>query len=119
MIKGHGIDLQSMAKIAQAYAKNERFATKILTPKELEIFANLSEKRQIEYLAGRWSAKEAFAKAWGTGIGQIAFLDLEILNDQSGAPIFTKHPFAGQVWVSISHSEGFVQTSVLLEGKDD
>ncbi|MET3557406.1 holo-[acyl-carrier protein] synthase [Streptococcus rupicaprae] len=119
MIKGHGIDLQNMDKIAHAYGKNERFAAKILTPKELEVFVTLSEKRRIEYLAGRWSAKEAFAKAWGTGIGQVSFLDLEILNDGSGAPIFTKHPFTGRVWVSISHSDNFVQASVILEEKHD
>lgn len=119
MIVGHGIDLQEMGKIERAMLKNGRFAQKVLTPLELECFDQLSGKRQVQFLAGRWSAKEAFAKAWGTGIGQISFQDLEILPDDLGAPIFKRHPFSGKVFVSISHSENFVQASVILEGKDD
>ena len=42
----------------------------------------------MEYLTGRWSAKEAFSKAMGTGIGPVGFQGLEILNDAQGAPYF-------------------------------
>lgn len=119
MIRGHGIDLQDMEQVEKAFRKNARFAQKVLTDKELERFESYQGKRQMAYLAGRWSAKEAFAKAWGTGIGQIRFQDLEILSDDKGAPVFTKHPFSGKVWVSISHSGNFVQASVILEETHD
>ena len=66
-------------------------------------------------MAGRWSAKEAFAKAWGTGIGPVTFQDLEILNDDKGAPYFSKSPFTGSVWLSISHAGNMVTASVILE----
>ncbi|MEY8462673.1 holo-ACP synthase [Streptococcus merionis] len=115
MIVGHGIDLQEISQVAKAYEKNARFAKKVLTAPELTFFESLKGQRKMTFLAGRWSAKEAFAKAWGTGIGQISFQDLEILPDDLGAPIFTNHPFSGKVWVSISHSGDFVQASVILE----
>ena len=86
MIRGHGIDIEEISSIGRAYEKNERFAEKILTAQELARFGSLKGKRKLEYLAGRWSAKEAFAKAWGTGIGPVTFQDLEILNDDKGAP---------------------------------
>ena len=70
-------------------------------------------------MAGRWSAKEAFSKAWGTGIGKLSFQDLEVLNDERGAPVFTKAPFSGKVWVSISHAGTLVMASVILEEKDE
>ena len=63
MIKGHGIDIESIAAIEKAYQKNTRFAEKVLTEAERERFEELSGKRKMEYLTGRWSAKEAFSKA--------------------------------------------------------
>ena len=119
MIKGHGIDIQEISAVETAYERHERFASKVLTPKELEKFQALSAKRKFSYLAGRWSAKEAFAKAWGTGIGPVGFQDLEVLSDEKGAPYFTQSPFKGKVWVSISHSGNFVSASVILEEKDE
>ena len=65
MIKGHGIDLEEVSSIERAYSKNSRFAQKVLTPREFSRFEELKGKRKMEYLAGRWSAKEAFSKAWG------------------------------------------------------
>ncbi len=81
----------------------------------MEHFTNLKGRRQIEYLAGRWSAKEAFSKAMGTGIGQLGFQDLEVLNNERGAPYFSQSPFSGKIWLSISHTDQFVTASVILE----
>ena len=72
-----------------------------------------------EFCLIRWSAKEAFSKAWGTGIGKLSFQDLEVLNDERGAPVFTKTPFSGKVWVSISHAGTLVMASVILEERDE
>ena len=111
MIKGHGIDIESIAAIEKAYQKNTRFAEKVLTEAERERFEEL--------LTGRWSAKEAFSKAMGTGIGPVGFQDLEILNDAHGAPYFSKSPFSGKVWISISHKGDLVSTSVILEEENE
>ena len=115
MIVGHGIDLEELASIQNAVEKREGFARRVLTDKEMERFASLKGRRQIEYLAGRWSAKEAFSKAMGTGIGKLGFQDLEVLNNERGAPYFSKSPFSGKVWLSISHTDQFVTASVILE----
>ena len=115
MIVGHGIDIEELASIQNAVEKREGFEQRVLTDKELERFSSLKGRRQIEYLAGRWSAKEAFSKAMGTGIGKLGFQDLEILNNERGAPYFSKSPFSGKVWLSISHTDQFVTASVILE----
>ena len=115
MIVGHGIDIEELASIQNAVEKRKGFAQRVLTDKEMERFASLKGRRQIEYLAGRWSAKEAFSKAMGTGIGKLGFQDLEILSNERGAPYFSKSPFSGKVWLSISHTDQFVTASVILE----
>lgn len=115
MIVGHGIDIEALASIQNAVKKRKGFAQRILTDKEMERFSSLKGRRQVEYLAGRWSAKEAFSKAMGTGIGKLGFQDLEVLNNERGAPYFSKSPFSGKVWLSISHTDQFVTASVILE----
>lgn len=117
MIIGHGIDMEDLAAIAKVMAEKPRFASKVLTPAELAVYECLSSRRQLEYLGGRWTAKEAFAKAWGTGIGagRLRFHDLEVLNRENGEPYFSKAPFAGSIWISISHTKTMVQASVILE----
>ena len=115
MIVGHGIDIEELASIQNAVEKSEGFAQRVLTDKEMERFSSLKGRRQVEYLAGRWSAKEAFSKAMGTGIGKFGFQDLEVLNNERGAPYFSKSPFSGKVWLSISHTDQFVTASVILE----
>lgn len=119
MIIGHGIDLQEISAIQRAVEKRSSFAKRILTPAELDRYAQLNGRRQLEYLTGRWSAKEAFAKAMGTGIGKVSFQDIEILNDEKGAPYVSQSPLAVKVWLSISHSGDFVQASVILEELDE
>ncbi|MBJ8326413.1 holo-ACP synthase [Streptococcus pacificus] len=115
MIIGHGIDLQDVTAIQKVYEKNNSFLKRVLTSQEEAVFHQLKGKRQMEYLAGRWAAKEAFAKALGTGIGKVTFQDIEVLNNAKGAPYLSKSPFAGRSFVSISHSGQFVQASVILE----
>ena len=115
MIVGHGIDIEELASIESAVTRHEGFAKRVLTAKEMERFTSLKGCRQIEYLAGRWSAKEAFSKAMGTGIGKLGFQDLEVLNNERGAPYFSRSPFSGKIWLSISHTNQFVTASVILE----
>ena len=106
MIYGVGVDIASIYRIKQAQEKNSNFARKILTKDEFDI------------LAGRFSIKEAYAKAFGTGIGsKVSFLDIEVLNDLSGKPIMTKQPCFDELraHISISHTDELVMTEVILE----
>lgn len=119
MIYGIGVDIEEIGRL-RAVADQDSFINKVLTPAEAAVYQTLSDKRAAEFLAGRWSAKEAFSKAFGTGIGKaVAFQDLEILDDASGKPAFHRQPFDGKAFVSISHTSELVMTEVLLEGDLD
>lgn len=115
MIVGIGLDVVEIERIEKAYIRRNSFADRVLTEKELELFDGLTGKRKIEFLAGRFSVKEAFSKALGTGIGKITFLDIEVLPNELGKPICTKYPFEGNVWVSISHTDSLAIAQVILE----
>jgi|SRR5690625_4462697 len=117
MIKGIGIDLIELERIEKGIKKNNRLVTRILTRKEQNVFRELkSERRKIEFLAGRFAAKEAFAKATGQGIGKLSFQDIEILPSQKGAPMMTAKGFKEyQIHISITHSEHYAAAQVVIE----
>ena len=115
MIVGIGLDVVEIDRIEKAYISRNTFAERVLTEKEQELFNKLTGKRQIEFLAGRFSVKEAFSKALGTGIGKLTFLDIEVLPDELGKPVCTKFPFEGNAWVSISHTDSLAIAQVILE----
>lgn len=116
MIYGNGVDLTDIPRIRKAYERNPRFAVKVLTDKEFQLFEKITnEKFKIEFLAGRFSAKESYSKAFGTGLGKIGLHDIEILDDPLGKPVVTKQPYSGNAFVSISHTDALVMTEVILE----
>lgn len=118
MIYGIGVDVVSLARIKRAAAKHH-FIDYVLTSPEREQYDALSSaKRQVEYLAGRFSAKESYSKALGTGIGKsVGFHDLIILNDEAGKPYFAVHPRKGvlSAHVSVTHTDELAGTEVILE----
>ncbi|GGA92700.1 holo-ACP synthase [Ornithinibacillus halotolerans] len=116
MIKGIGIDIVELERIKQSM-ENRRFIERILTLNEREKFDLLqSERRRMEYVAGRFAAKEAFSKAMGTGIGKLSFQDIEVMNDDNGAPTINL-TFAEDmnIFVSISHSKEYAVAQVIIE----
>ncbi|MGO2265408.1 MAG: holo-ACP synthase [Vagococcus salmoninarum] len=115
MIKGIGVDIVEMERIQKIISDNLKFVDRVLTDKEYERFASLKGRRQVEYLAGRFACKEAFSKAYGTGIGKLTLQDIEILTGERGEPIVTKSPFKGNVHVSISHTDSIAIGQILLE----
>lgn len=115
MIVGVGLDVVEIERINKAYIRKPSFSQRVLTEKELSIFNTLKGSRQIEFLAGRFAAKEAFSKALGTGIGKTTFLDIEILPDSRGKPVITLSPFDGHTWVSISHTGSLAIAQIILE----
>ncbi|MFC4652807.1 holo-ACP synthase [Lactococcus nasutitermitis] len=117
MIFGNGVDNVELTRIQQALVRRPAFANQVLTKNEEEKFLNLSsEHRKVEFLAGRWAAKEAFAKAYGTGFGKkLSMHDLEVANDELGKPYFVKSPFIGAAHLSISHSKLEAIAFVVLE----
>jgi len=122
MILGHGVDVQSIEAVSAVVARQERFAATILTPAELVLYEQKRGKHKPEFLTGRFSVKEAFSKAVGTGMSNgLGWQDLEILSGDAGEPVFTRYPDQEnvRVHVSISHSADTVFTSVILEQADE
>lgn len=116
MISGIGIDIIELERIELAVERNERFVQRILTEKECEIYESYRRpKRKIEFLAGRFAAKEAFAKATGSGIGKLSFQDIEILPDYLGAPKIMVEGYSQEkIFLSISHSKQYAVAQVII-----
>ncbi len=117
MIIGLGMDAIELDRIKNAQEKRETFAERVLTKSELEVFNNYQGHRQMEYLAGRFAAKEAFAKAFGTGIGkEVSFHSIEIVSDAKGKPFIKTSPFKqGKAHLTITHTRTDAYAVVMLE----
>jgi len=92
MIIGIGTDLVDTTRIAQSWEQHgQRFLDRCFSSAEQKVAEKYKNKdQQISYYAKRWAAKEAVAKACGTGIGaEIGFHDIEISNDDKGKPMIS------------------------------
>lgn len=115
MIYGIGIDIVEIKRIQDTYQRQPKLAERILTETEFEIFQSYNGRKRLEFLAGRFAAKEAYAKAFGTGIGEkLSWHDMQILPDEKGKPII--HGSSDWIMhVSISHSKEYAVAQVILE----
>jgi len=88
MIIGIGSDLTNIERIAQTLGKyGERFVRRVFTPTEQAKAARRTERIQAATYAKRFAAKEACAKALGTGIYRgVFFQDMGVVNLPSGQP---------------------------------
>ena len=115
MIKGIGLDIVELERIEQALSRTERFATRILSTRELDIFNGLFPRRKIEFLAGRFAAKEAYAKANGTGLGEGCTLhQIEILKDTVGKPVLYFDGDLVNGFITITHTKTVAAAQVIL-----
>jgi holo-[acyl-carrier protein] synthase len=77
-----GADLIEVSRIEGVIVRHgERFLARVFTPAERAACCD-----RVESLAARWAAKEAVAKALGTGIGDVCWQDIEILQDDKRRP---------------------------------
>ena len=85
-IIGIGVDIVENHRFKKLI-KKKRFISRICSPKEIDNFKKKNNK--ISYLSKRFSAKEAFVKALGSGFrNKLCFNDISILNDKRGKPYF-------------------------------
>ncbi len=123
-VLGVGIDLVEVRRIAAAIEKQGvAFLRRIYTDREREYCEG--KANAAEHFAARFAAKEAVSKAFGTGIGEkMGFLDIEIVNQKSGAPrivllgkakLLSEARGVTEVLVSLSHTEQMAVASVLLQ----
>jgi holo-[acyl-carrier protein] synthase len=88
MITGIGTDIVDIRRVEKLMAKMGagKFAAKILSAEELK-FTTPKQLDSAAYLAKRFAAKEAIAKALGTGIGKgIKFKEITIAKTPQKAP---------------------------------
>ena len=87
-VLGIGVDIIKNKRIKSSI-KSSKFLNRIYSAKELKESANIKDK--ISYFSKRFAAKEAFAKALGTGFRKnLNFKDVEIINDKMGKPYYSK-----------------------------
>ncbi|MBB1269844.1 holo-ACP synthase [Shewanella sp. SR44-3] len=86
-IIGIGTDIVEIERIREQQLRlGDKLAKRVLTLDELAIYSGV--KMPERYLAKRFAAKEAAAKALGTGIGRgVSFQHIHISNDENGAPL--------------------------------
>ncbi|MCB1118902.1 MAG: holo-ACP synthase [Chlamydiia bacterium] len=114
MIRGLGTDIIEVARIAKVYNRfGNAFLERIFTPSEIAYL--LSHKNPAERIAGHFAAKEAIAKALGTGIGpKLHWHDIALSHTPEGAP--TAHtPFSGLLHLTISHTKTFATATAIYE----
>ena len=131
MIYGVGTDICDVRRIALTLTRRgERFAERVLGPHEIEVFRARRAKveaRGVSYLATRFSAKEAFAKAIGLGMRMpMTWRDCEIVKAPSGKPQIRLHGALAawfdarrlQAHVSVSDETNYAASFVVVECKD-
>tara|TARA_A100001035_G_C27762236_1_gene491836 strand:- start:141 stop:527 length:387 start_codon:yes stop_codon:yes gene_type:complete len=85
-IIGIGVDMIQNSRISSSI-KNIRFIKRTFSKNEINISKKL--KNKTNFFSKRFVAKEAFAKALGTGIrNDLNFKDIQILNDKFGKPYY-------------------------------
>jgi holo-[acyl-carrier protein] synthase len=124
MIVGTGIDLVEIDRIHRAIQRyGLRFLNRVYTPAEQAYC--LRKRNSSESFAARFAAKEAGAKALGTGISSgVSWLEFEVVREFSGRPTLSFHGRAAQIAahlrvsraaLSLTHTDSLAQASVVLE----
>lgn len=124
MLVGTGIDLIEIERIAASIQRfGPRFLERIYTPAEIAYCS--ARKGSAESFAARFAAKEAGAKALGTGISRgVSWLEIEVLRQPGRRPVLVFHGRAKEIAqrlgarhisLSITHSRELAMASVALE----
>ena len=120
MILGLGIDLIDIARIEGALNRSPRFLERVYTEAERAEIA----KKGAQTAAGFFGAKEAVAKALGTGFRGFAMADISIEPDERGRPtarlsggaLSRMEAMGGRrIHVSVTHAGGFASAVAVLE----
>lgn len=120
LMKAIGVDMIEIDRIAQTIEKfGERFLRRVFTSQELSYCQS-----RVASFAVRWAAKEAMSKTFGTGIGDVAFTEIEILNTPQGKPTIVLHGQArklaealdfARIEVSLSHTKAYAVAFVVID----
>ena len=121
MICGIGNDVLEIERVKKACA-SQAFLSRVYTEEEIRLFG-----KNPSSLAGNFAAKEAVAKALGTGFVGFGPRDIEVLRDKAGAPVVCLHGRAQErrkqigadrIWVTISHGRETAIATAVAEKND-
>ncbi|MBE7044414.1 MAG: holo-[acyl-carrier-protein] synthase [Ruminococcaceae bacterium] len=111
MIRGIGVDIVEIDRIRKLLA-DTAFLSRFFTEAEQAFL------KRPESVAANYAAKEAYAKALGTGIRGFSLKDIEVLRDGAGKPYIRTYANAkteGRVHVSLSHEKTHAIAYVIVE----
>lgn len=111
-----GMDLVEIPRIERSI-KNPKFLKRVYSPKELDFL------KKAENYAGNFAAKEAFAKAVGTGFRGFSLNEISVLRNNVGKPYITLSGNAlvlfseqtNNISVTITHSRNTAAAVVIIE----
>ena len=119
-MKAIGVDIIETGRVAQSIERfGERFLQRVYTEQELTYC-----HRQAGSLAARWAAKEATAKALGTGIGHVSWQEIEVVCELKGRPTLRLYGAAADLAarlgisefaISLSHTKDYAVAFVIGE----
>jgi len=122
-MKGIGVDICNVKRF-ERLTENNSFINKIFTENEI-IYCNSRKRKKSEVFAVRFAAKEAFAKALGTGFRKgISLKEIEIKKDELGKPSivlygntkdFFESQVGGTIYLSLSHEKETAIAMVVIE----
>jgi holo-[acyl-carrier protein] synthase len=126
MIAGTGIDAVEIERIEHAIERyGKRFVDRVYLAAEQAYCRR--KRNSAESFAARFAAKEAAAKALGTGISHgVGWLEIEVVREPSGRPALRFHGRAAQIAgrlgvfraaLSITHTAKIAMASVVLEDR--
>jgi holo-[acyl-carrier protein] synthase len=126
-VLGIGVDLVEVSRLEQSIDRQgERFLRRVFTPNEIAYCAAM--KSPGPNYAARFAAKEAIAKAFGTGLGaQLSFQDIEVRRKASGEPYVVLHGEGAklarrrgvrQIFLSLSHTSRYAVAQVVISGSE-
>ena len=123
IVRGVGIDAVDIARLRRALDRRPRLAERVFTEAERAYASAATDPGPR--LAARLAAKEAVAKALGSGIGAVSWHQVEVVRDDRGAPALSLSGAAAALaaqrgierWhVSLTHTETLAVASVVAEG---
>jgi len=123
MIKGIGVDMVEIARVRKLIEQDPGFAERIFTAREIAYCEGKFSKAQ--HYAARFTAKEAFFKALGTGFRDgMGWQDVEVENDALGKPQLRLAAMAlaqfkkrklKRAMLSLSHTRDMAVALVVIE----
>lgn len=121
-ILGLGTDIVEINRIEKAITKNDKFLSKVFTEKEIS-YCEKKGVTKFQSYAGRFCAKEAIAKAMGTGVREFELVDIEIQNDDLGKPFalfkgsLVDYFSSKELVITISHCKEYATATAIITKK--